>query len=83
MSYTIETSVPLPARRGGRPAGAKYPLEQMDVGHSFLVASEVKPATVRSALGNFSKNNPAYKFTMRAVDGGVRVWRVKAEDTAQ
>lgn len=83
MAYTIDTSIPVPARRGGRPSGTKYPLEQMDVGHSFLVASDVKPATVRSALGNFSKNNPDYKFTMRTVDGGVRVWRVKADDAPQ
>jgi uncharacterized protein (DUF2249 family) len=76
MTFTIETEVPIPTRRGGRPAGTKYPLEQMDVGHSFLVTSDVKPATVRSAIGNFCKDKPEYKFTMRAVDGGVRVWRV-------
>jgi hypothetical protein len=75
MTFQIETGVPVPARASGR-RGGKYPFADMDVGDSFLVEGEVKPATVRSAVGAFAKRNPDFgKFAVRATEDGLRVWR--------
>ena len=78
MSFTIETNVPVPSRKGGR-SGSKYPFAQMDVGHSFLVGSDVKVGTIRSAVGAFTKDNKDFKFMVRTVPEGIRVWRVAKE----
>jgi hypothetical protein len=76
MNFTLDTNIPLPSRKGGRPA-SKYPFAEMQVGHSFLVPEGVKPATIRSAIGAFTKANPGAHFAMRTTEGGVRVWRVE------
>ncbi len=79
MTFTIETNIPVPSRKGGR-SGSKYPFAQMDVGHSFLVGSDVKATTIRSAVGAFTKDNKDFKFVVRAVPEGIRVWRVAKEE---
>jgi hypothetical protein len=79
MTFIIETNIPVPSRKGGR-SGSKYPFAQMDVGHSFLVGSDVKATTIRSAVGAFTKDNKDFKFVVRAVPEGVRVWRVAKEE---
>ena len=80
MTFMIEEDVPMPKRQGGR-TGSKYPFAALDVGQSFMVPDtqdkEVNVGTLRSALGAFKKRNPdSGKFSVRSVDGGVRVWRV-------
>ncbi len=78
MSFVLETGVPIPKRvaPGGR-RGSKYPFAQMEVGQSFLVADpETKAATIRSAVGAFSKRySDAGKFAVRITEEGIRVWR--------
>lgn len=81
MNFVIESGVPVPKRQGGR-TGSKYPFAHLNPGESFLVPhgedKQVGAGTVRSAAGAFSKRNPgAGKFIIRAVDGGVRVWRAE------
>jgi hypothetical protein len=78
MTFVIETGVEIPGRKGGR-QGSKYPFAQMSVGQSFLVGSDVKVSTIRSAIGAFSKDKPEYKFAVRDTPEGVRVWRVEAK----
>ncbi len=75
MTFKIETGIEIPGRKGGR-SGSKYPFAQMDIGQSFLVGSDVKVSTVRSAIGAFTKTHPDFKFAVRDTEDGVRVWRV-------
>lgn len=79
MTFTIESDIPVPKRTGGRAGGSKYPFAQMQIGQSFLVGSDVKVTTVRSAIGAFTKNHPDFKFAVRSTEAGVRVWRVQDE----
>ena len=79
MTFVLETNIPVPGRKGGR-TGSKYPFAVMDVGQSFLVGSDVKASTVRSAVGAFIKTNKDRKFVVRETPEGVRVWRVAKED---
>ncbi len=76
MSYQIEDGVPVPKRTAGR-KGSKYPFAVMQPGQSFF-ADDVKVATVRSAVGAFTKRHAdeGFKFSVRAEGDGVRVWRV-------
>lgn len=75
-NFIIEEDVPLPGRPGPRTGKSKYPFAAMEVGQSFLVGSDVKPSTVRSAIGAFMKGYPQRRFAVRVVEGGTRVWRV-------
>lgn len=81
MAFTVESGIPVPARKGGRAGGSKYPFATMEIGQSFLVDSETKIGTIRSAVGAFTKTHKGYRFAIRQTDDGVRVWRValKAE----
>ena len=80
--FQIETNIPMPDRTTpGRPA-SMYPLADMYVGDSFLVPMD--PVTVEarrrvaSATSSYSKRNKesGVKFSIRAVEGGLRVWRI-------
>lgn len=81
MTFIIEEDVPMPKRQGGR-TGSKYPFALLEPGQSFMVSDETDKeanvGTLRSALGAFNKRNPdSGKFSVRKVEGGVRVWRVE------
>jgi hypothetical protein len=69
----IEKKVPLPVLRKKGPT--KFPWLEMQVGDSFFVP-EGNLVNLRS---NASRASGVYQktFTARAVEGGVRVWRVK------
>ena len=82
MTFVLESDVPVPTRTGsgGRRSGtSKYPFAVMDVGHSFLVPGDAKTQTVRSAVSAYQKRagDAAGKFSVRAVNDGVRVWRLE------
>ncbi len=70
----IEKGVPLPAPKERR-NGLRYPWADMEPCDSFFIPG----ATANSHTGLVSKQNRTGKarFTLRAVDGGVRVWRVE------
>jgi len=70
----IDHKVPMPppVRKKGP---AKYPWVEMKVGDSFLVPGG-RLANLRASASRAGSSGKV-KFTVRAVDGGVRVWRVK------
>lgn len=73
---SIDKNIPIPkVNRGGhlKPREAKYPWAQMEVGNSFFVP-EVTVKQFGSTVYAASKRS-GRKFTIRAVDGGVRIWR--------
>lgn len=78
IKLEIEKGIPTPdpkVKRAGIPNKYRYPYRDMEVGDSFLVpgalVSEI--ASVRS----YAAQTTGYRFAARAVEGGVRVWRVK------
>ena len=75
----IDKSVPIPAVV--QPNARVYPLDEMDVGDSFFLASDNKRALtnrIRSAISQYSRRRDnGRKFVTRCVDGGVRCWRVE------
>lgn len=71
----IDKKIPIPPHSPRSGAPRKYPLNEMNIGDSFLWPGA--PSRVVSAVSWYGKRNPPAKFTVRKVDGGVRVWRVK------
>lgn len=80
----IESGIPIPPRRSGYARGSnkpKYPWQSMRVGDSFLVPGEAsvqQQIAVGSAASKRAATYPGEKYVVRAVIGGVRVWRVQA-----
>lgn len=71
----IQSGIPVPEiNRNPKERNSKYPWHSMNVGDSFFVAdltSKGFAGTVYSAGKRSGK-----KFIARAVDGGVRIWRI-------
>lgn len=54
----------------------KYPFADMEVGDSFLVTSEKLIRVVHSRASQVGRKR-GWKFIVRKVEGGSRVWRVR------
>lgn len=66
----IETNVPIPGSRAGRPR--RWPIYTMDVDESFLFPIEMH-SSVRGAI----RRSKPKKFVIRKIDDGhYRCWRV-------
>ncbi len=71
MGIKIEDGIPTPEEN------RKYPWHEMEVGQSFLVTGGPRCVmALRAALHSFNRHNKTKRFISRAVDDGVRVWRV-------
>lgn len=76
--FEIESNIPVPAARGKE---SPYPFRQMAVGDSFFCpVGEMTAAQLSrklsSAAGSYARiDGTGKKFSTRAGDGGVRVWR--------
>lgn len=74
----IESGVPLPTKETKK---SRYPFARMNVGDSFLIegaknSSSYEAMRVRSAASHYARRD-GKKFTVRVVEGGIRVWRVE------
>ena len=71
--FKIEKGVPMPLGLGQRGAAQKYPWRETEIGNSFFV-----PGRTASDFRNIThaSRKTGFKFATRAVEGGVRVWRV-------
>lgn len=72
MTYKIEKNIPFEHAVSTR---SSYPLAALDIGDSFLVADMMQRQVVRSSAYMFGRRYNR-KFKTKAVDGGVRVWRI-------
>lgn len=73
--YLLQSGIPMPdPKRGPRPA--KYPMQAIKVGQSFLIPTKELPKHVGQSVRNSAKYY-GKKVAIRKVSGGVRVWRVK------
>lgn len=71
--FKIEDGIPIPQ------SGTinRYPWKQLAVGQSFFVPNGTRTAIGACIAGaNKSKHNNGAKFSLRSVEGGVRVWRI-------
>ena len=70
----IEKNIPIPEKR------RTYPLDELDIGDSFLVQvpkEEIKSARNKLSASVSNASKTGSKFTVRVVDGGLRVWRTE------
>lgn len=79
----VDKNVPLP-RRGMGNKRKLYPWNKLNVGDSFFVAvpkkadlSSVRASLVSGANQFRKRHAPEQNHTVRAVSGGVRVWRTQ------
>lgn len=82
--FKIEDAVPIPASyRTGRPE--TFPWRKLEIGESFFIPSEwvdeKGEARKMTSKGAAKRAHDAFtrtgrKFSTRAVDGGIRIWRV-------
>ena len=70
--YQIETGIPIPARK--REWSVKYPWHQLEIDQSFFIKGG-KLKSIQSSASQ-QKARTGKKYTVRQIDGGVRVWRV-------
>jgi hypothetical protein len=72
MNITIERGIPIPPKASRE---AKYPFDALDIGDSFFV--EGKAAKSFGSTIQAATKRTGFKFTFRAFDDGVRVWRTE------
>jgi len=70
--FKVEKGIPFPDDRKTR--NRRFPWKQLDVGDSFFVPE----VTVKSICGSlaYARKSTQYAFSCRAVEGGIRVWRI-------
>jgi hypothetical protein len=69
--YRIERGIPAPA--DGRKS--QYPFDEMEPGDSFFIPGMKSSAEISSSV-SYRKNRYQEKYVCRAVEGGLRVWRI-------
>lgn len=67
--FEIEKGVAIPRGRG------MYPFRNMEVGDSFFVPGATAKNLSTCACQFSARHGHGWKFSVRTVDGGVRVWR--------
>ena len=74
--FKIEKGLALPPRKG-----ARYPFREMEVGDSFFVPcpdeEKIKRQNRLSGASARPKERGLGKFSVRQVEGGLRVWRTE------
>jgi hypothetical protein len=70
--FKVEKGIPLLDNR--KTKNRRYPWRQLDVGDSFFIPE----VTVKSICGSLSyaRKSTHCAFSCRAVEGGVRIWRI-------
>ncbi len=65
----VDPNIPMPA---GRIASRKYPWREMAIGDSFFIPDVSRKSFSGPSL---AAKRTGFKFTVRTVEGGLRVWR--------
>lgn len=66
--FKIEKGVPIPTPVGKK---KRYHFESMEIGDSVFLAGKTQATTSHAA------KKTGFKFTVRRMDGGIRVWRIE------
>jgi hypothetical protein len=77
MPYEIENDIPLPKPTAGGPhkGEMRKAIETLSIGQSIFVRD--KKNNYVSSICQPSQKKFGYRFTVRTVDGGCRIWRIK------
>lgn len=75
MKIQIDKDIPVFAQQHPSRRERKYPLNEMAVGDSFFVAGQKTTGSAASNARTYGKNNRK-RFTVRSIEGGIRIWRV-------
>lgn len=73
MNIKIDKDIPLP------PRGRRLPLDQLDIGDSFLIPAGMSHAYVRQLIQNAQKRL-SRNFSLRRTKDGYRCWRIEDGD---
>lgn len=76
----IEKGIEIPKKNTGSGRKYKFPWNKMEVGDSFFVKGDAKiqgRTCFQSAYRYKKRNSPEFGVSVRKVDGGIRVWRIK------
>lgn len=71
--FEIEKNIPIPNPEVGR--NRLYPFDDLEIGDSFFVPNKTRHDF--SGPLHQASQRTKFKFSVRSVDGGVRIWRVK------
>lgn len=71
----IDKDVPLVRPNQTGEGARKYPFNEMEVGHSFLINGRYDPKKVRQAAYGYAKVH-RQKFAIRKTPEGLRCWRI-------
>jgi hypothetical protein len=73
VKVMIEKGVPMPSRSGPMPTVQR---ELMEVGDSYFLPGAENTSAERNRVNSWMRyRQPTWRFVVRKVDGGVRVWR--------
>lgn len=72
--FKIDKNIPVPSINSPRHNGLTAAFVGMEIGDSIFIDGG-KRETVGARL-NYAKLKCSHKFTLRTVDGGVRIWRI-------
>ena len=81
--YKLQSGIPIPPRSNIKERKRKYPFKDMQVGMSFLVPKKDAPngidklMTRMGAAAHSAGKVFGFKFALRKMPDGVRVWRVE------
>lgn len=83
----IVKGVPVPEKPTGRPRKYDLPLDKMSIGdhvkigiedaHLVLGKVDKEARVIRNFVGRYVKRNPNRQYTVRTLDDGVGIWRIK------
>jgi hypothetical protein len=81
MDFEIKKGIPLPKEKG-RPRKYDIPLETMEVDDMVMVELpktkiQIEQKIIRNFVLRYTHKNPTKKFTVRQLDNGIGVWRIK------
>jgi len=82
-AFDIEDNVPVPTWEPHPDKWAVYPLNKMKVGQSIFIPTPANDRVAHhrarsnaSAYMTKAKNEFGWLYTLRSVEGGLRVWRI-------
>lgn len=81
-AFAIESNIPVPLTATG--ASHRWPFAEMKIGDSFFVPLETAGAIgqiVRPAASVWARRHAGFKFTIRKMDGGYRIWRIEPNES--
>lgn len=75
-TFTIEDGIPVPPHGNRKDTGLASVLRQMTAGQSVLIKDRARNSVAVQVSKASRAAGDKRRYAVRAVDGGVRVWRI-------